>query len=146
MQTEYQTTSTTVTTEEKLTAITATLESLDQQLSLVRAQITQLDENGICTGTVYWRRDDGKPPKLYANHSVNQTCPTHGQPSPDSRLRVYVGTDPERQAEVLAAMERCKEKSNLESAIRQIEIQHNRIERAITTAWRAATGQQRWEW
>ena len=142
----YQAPSADVTTEEKLAAIAAALESLDQRLALTRAEIAKLDEVGICTGLVYWRDKGNGKPKLYANHGVNQACHIHGTPEPDKRLRTYVGMDAETQAEVLAAMERCKERSDLESAVRQVEIQHSRIEREVTTAWRTATGQQRWEW
>ena len=130
------------TAAEKLASIAEHLDVLAGEIDTLKAQISDLDEAGVCTGTDYWR--DGT--KLYANHGINKTCPIHGTPEPGKRLRTYVGTDATTQAEVLAAMERCKEKSNLESTVRQIEIQHSRIERAVTTAWRIATGHQRWEW
>ncbi len=146
VETTYETPSADVTTEEKLTAIVAALESLGQRRSLTCAEIAKLDRVGICTGIVYWRDNGGDKPKLYANHSIDQACPIHGKPGPGKRLRTYVGTDPERQAEILAAMKRRREKLDLESAIRQTEIRRDRIEQAVTTAWRTATGQQRWEW
>lgn len=145
-QTTYVTASADVTTDEKLAAIANALRNLDQQTAALRVQIAELDEAGICTGVVYWRRENGKPDRMYANHGINETCPLHGRPKPDKRLRTYVGPNPERQARIQAAMKRRREKLDLESAIRQTEIQRDRIERAITNAYYAASNQQRWEW
>ncbi len=59
VETTYKTPSADVTTEEKLTAIVATLEGLDQQLALICTKIAKLDAAGICTGVVYWRDNGG---------------------------------------------------------------------------------------
>ena len=137
-----------MTIADKLQTIAQRLEELEQQTSDLQAQIAALDSAGICTGTAYWRDgNNGHEPKLYANHSVDRPCPIHGQPAPGKRIRAYVGTDPDRQAEALAAIERLEEKTELESHTRQIEAQIRRIEQAINDAYYAATGnQQRWEW
>jgi len=67
-----------------------------------------------CTGVEYWRREDGKPDRLYMNHSVDQACPLHGKPSPGGRLRSYVGSDLDHIAEARAALEREKTRHDLE--------------------------------
>jgi len=137
-----------VTTEEKVTTILETLDRLDQQITDLHAQAADLERAGICTGSAHWRdaNHDGRTPKLYALHRLDEACPLHGKPGSGQRLRVYIGTDPEKQNRVRAAIERREQKADLENQIRQIEIHRDRIERAIATAWRAATGSQGWEW
>ncbi|MCP4539203.1 MAG: hypothetical protein GY832_18860 [Chloroflexi bacterium] len=147
MQNTYAPTSgAALTTVEKMARITQALADLDRQLDTLRAQVAALDDAGVCTGTAWWRRDNGAAPKMYANHGVNQACPIHGTPEQEKRLRVYIGLDPDKQAQAQAAFERCEEKAALKQQIDRIEIKIGRIERAITNAYYAASNQQRWEW
>lgn len=94
---------------ERLTAaaqrIPQVVETALQWLDHLRRVIDFEKRKGICTGTVYWRRDGGNP-KLYVNHGIDQACPIHGEPAPGKRLRVYVGTDPARQQRAKEAIER----------------------------------------
>lgn len=129
------------TTAEKLETISEHLDALTAQIDALDAQIANLDEAGVCTGTDYWREGT----KLYANHGIDQGCPIHGEPESGKRLRVYVGTNQEAQQETLAAIARYRQKADLESQIRQIEMQRGRVERSIADAWHAASGAQRWE-
>ena len=135
----------TFTTTEKMERIVAALADLGDQGTDLRAQIAALDKAGICTGRIYWRRENGNPPKLYVNHGAKQPCPIHGEPRANGRLRSYVGLDPDRQAQAEAAIERYKEKDALQDQISRVEVQISRIERAISNAYYAASNQQRWE-
>jgi hypothetical protein len=101
---------------------TAVQDALDQ-LDHLTAVIEEIKARGICTGTVYWR-DQETNPKMYANHGTDQACPIHGTPESGSRLRVYVGTDEERQQRTLEAMQRretlhdlARQKSALDHAL-----------------------------
>lgn len=82
-------------------------------LARIEGELAHLDGH-TCTGVEYWRREGGKPDRLYLNHSVDQACPLHGTPSPGGRLRSYVGSDPDRIAEARAALEREKTRHDLE--------------------------------
>ena len=137
-----------VTVKEKLMVIVEHLQDQMQQIADLYIRIGDLEAAGTCTGSVHWRDLDrpDRQPKLYAIHSVDNSCPMHGRPERGKRLRVYVGTDPEKQDHVLDGIERQKQKAHLESQIRQIEVRLRRVERAIDDAWRATTGIQRWEW
>lgn len=75
--------------------------------SNLQRQLAELDGR-TCTGHTHWRDKDkpGKTAKLYVLHSTNQTCPVHGKPKPDGRLRWYVGNKPDKISEALAAIER----------------------------------------
>lgn len=86
-------------------------------------------EGITCTGTPFWR-DANHPTrtaKFYANHGVNESCPLHGKPKEDKRLRVYVGTDARLIAEVQRAMTLDTERRELE---RQERNARNKIRRA----------------
>lgn len=130
------------TAAEKLVSIGEHLDVLADEIDALEAQIADLDEAGVCTGTDYWREGT----KLYANHGIDQACPIHGEPGSGKRLRVYVGMNQEAQQEALAAIARCRQKADLEVQIRHIEARRGRVERAIAEAWHAAAGTQRWEW
>ncbi|MCP4539737.1 MAG: hypothetical protein GY832_21575 [Chloroflexi bacterium] len=135
-----------LTTVEKIERIITTLTDLDRKLAYLRADVADLETAGICTGSAAWRHDNGTAPKMYANHGMRQSCPVHGEPPANGRLRSYVGLDPARQAQARATMDRCRKKAELEQQIGHVEIQVSRIERAITNAYYAASNQQRWEW
>ncbi len=65
-------------------------------------------EGQACTGVLYWRDKDtpGRMPKLYIIHGVDQSCPIHGAPKPGRRVRIYIGSDPQKQSAAFAALER----------------------------------------
>ncbi|HUX31974.1 MAG TPA: hypothetical protein VMV78_15320, partial [Thiobacillus sp.] len=84
----------------------ADLERLERDLAAL--------DGHTCTGVEYLRREDGKPDRLYMNHSIDQACPMHGKPSPGGRLRSYVGSDQARIEEARAALEREKTRHDLE--------------------------------
>jgi hypothetical protein len=131
---------------DKLVTIVERLAELDRHIDRLVTRVAALDEAGVCTGVAYWRDRDDSTPKLYANHGVGVSCPLHGEPEDGRRLRVYVGSDPEAQQEALAAIERRQQKARLEAQMRQLAMQQDRIEQAVTDAWRAAAGLQRHEW
>lgn len=87
----------------------------EADLSRLVGELAALDGR-TCTGREWWRDKDHptRVAKLYALHSIDQTCPLHGTPSPGERLRVYVGSDPDRIAEARAAMEREARRQGLE--------------------------------
>jgi len=75
-----------------------------------------------CNGREWWR-DKDKPtraPKLYILHSVNQTCPVHGEPRQDDRLRVYVGSERARIREAREAIERERRRRELQAKAAEI--------------------------
>lgn len=135
-------------TNDKLTVIIEHLQDQHQRIGDLLARITDLEATDVCTGRVHWRDLDepNRKPKMYVIHSIGDHCPMHGKPKPGERLRIYVGTDPEKQDHILEAMERQKQRTHLESQIRQAEVRLRRIERAIDDVWRIVTDQQRWEW
>lgn len=65
-------------------------------------------EGQACIGALYWRDKDapGRMPKLYIIHGVDQTCPIHGAPKPGRRVRIYIGSDSQKQSTAFAALER----------------------------------------
>ncbi|MCP4539205.1 MAG: hypothetical protein GY832_18870 [Chloroflexi bacterium] len=135
------------TTQEKLMTIIEYLQDQVQRIDNLLFQVNDLEENEICTGRVYWRDQNtpGQTPKMCIAHSVNGLCPLHGEAKPGGRLRVYVGTDPEKQDQVLEAIECQQRKGRLESQVRQTEIWLRRVEHAIDDAWHIVTDQQRRE-
>lgn len=83
------------------------------ELEALGVELADLDGR-TCTGVEYWRREMGKPDRLYINHSVDAACSSHGKPSPGGRLRCYVGSDPARVEEARAAMAREARRAELE--------------------------------
>jgi hypothetical protein len=73
------------------------------ELDRITERLTQL-AGVTCTGHIWWRDKDTDKPKLYANHGIDQACPIHGLPQKGKRLRIYVGTDPDKQELALAQM------------------------------------------
>lgn len=135
-------------TQEKLMTIIEYLQDQGQKIDDLLFQVADLEQTEMCTGRVYWRDQDtpGQTPKMCIAHSVNGSCPLHGEPKPGERLRVYVGTDPEKQDQVLEAIEHQNRKARLESRVRQAEVWLGRVERAIDDVWRLVTDQRRREW
>ncbi|MCP4539735.1 MAG: hypothetical protein GY832_21565 [Chloroflexi bacterium] len=118
-----------------------------QRINSLFVRVADLEASKICTGWVYWREQDvpGKTPKMCIMHSVNASCPMHGTPKPGDRLRVYVGTDLEKQQQVLEAIEHQKHKSHLESQIRRTEVRLRRVKSSIDDVWHIVIDQQRGE-
>ncbi len=85
------------------------------ELDRITERLTQL-AGVTCIGHVWWRDKDTDKPKLYANLGVNQACPSHGIPPKGKRLRIYIGTDPDKQELVRAQMR--DEKTRVELAKR----------------------------
>jgi hypothetical protein len=134
-----------VTISDKMVEIVERLAELDRQIDRLVTQVAALDDKGVCTGVAYWRDKDDSTPKLYANHGIDRACPIHGRPEAGKRLRTYVGSNPEAQREALDGIARCQKRTDLEDQIRRLSMERDRVERAVTEAWRAATGTQRWE-
>jgi hypothetical protein len=73
------------------------------------------DLNGTtCTGNITWR-DKNHKPKMVITHPTGQSCPVHGDPPNNDRLRFYVGTKSAAQAQASAAIKRETERKRLES-------------------------------
>jgi hypothetical protein len=72
-----------------------------------------------CTGTEYWRDQDHptRSPKLYVIHGTGESCPLHGEPEDGGRIRTYIGADQQAIAEARAAMEREREREQLEERL-----------------------------
>ena len=84
--------------------LTLAIATAAQELVNISTEMLALD--GItCTGTVHWRPSpDDSPAMMYANHRHAQSCPLHGTPPTNGRLRVYVGKKLDRQEKILDAM------------------------------------------
>lgn len=69
-----------------------------------------------CTGRPHWRDSiiENLTTKLYIIHSVDASCPLHGTPMPGKRVCTYIGSKPEKIETALAAIEREKERRDLE--------------------------------
>lgn len=87
----------------------------------VRQRLEEL-AGRTCTGRAHWRDKDkpGKAAKLYILHSTNQVCPTHGKPKLDGRIRVYIGNKPNKISDALVAMEREKERQDLQQDLNRL--------------------------
>lgn len=91
------------------------LEQLPRYLKEIRDDITHLQTeldrlaNVHCTGKAHWRdtNNSNKTPKLYVIHGTNSVCPIHGTPEPGSRIRSYIGSNPEKITRAQDAMRRC---------------------------------------
>jgi len=96
-------------------------------LMRVQEELQGLDGR-TCTGREYWRDKDHptKTAKLYVLHSIDQACPLHGEPEPEDRLRVYVGSKFARIREARRAME-------LEDERRRLEAQRGEIQRGLAS-------------
>ena len=107
-----------------------------EELEQVEAEIEQVSGQGVCNGTPTWR-DAGhstRSPKLYIVHSINRSCPIHGQPDAGRRIRTYVGCDEERIAKALAAVERHERVETLRERARRIEARLDRAYQHILSA------------
>lgn len=87
-----------------------------------RAHLATFDGN-TCTGQVSWRDQDkpGLTPRMIVLHSVNQTCPIHGEPKKGGRLRTYIGTNLGKQQTAIEAIEREGERKECEKQVRAME-------------------------
>jgi hypothetical protein len=134
MATEPDARSRDVTTQ--LETIAQSLDHISEQIASLERESSDLATTDLCTGVAYWRdRSSGEvPAKMYANHSVDGACPLHGSPQVGKRLRVYIGTDASAQAAVLVAMERRREKMEIDSRIGRLERKRNAILEAISRA------------
>lgn len=68
-----------------------------KKLAQVQEEIGKLDGH-TCTGAIWWRDPDSDKRRMYINHRKNESCPLHGTPERDKRLRIYIGSDPDKQA------------------------------------------------
>lgn len=58
-----------------------------------------------CSGRPSWSESKAyKAPYLYAIHGTGESCPMHGKPKPNGRIRKGIGSSDEAQQPVLAAM------------------------------------------
>jgi len=98
-----------------------TIQAHVEKLAELEEELAGL-EGRTCTGWEWWRDVDvpGKAPKLYILHSIDGGCPTHGQPEPEKRLRVYVGIDGERIRAAREGIAREEERRRLEARARRI--------------------------
>jgi hypothetical protein len=82
---------------------------LDQEITIVAAQIEELTAQGCVQATPYWRKDvHGRPYSLYLIH------PTQAD---GTRQRQYIGADPDKQAQALAGVMRYEERERLQANV-----------------------------
>ena len=93
--------------------LTAPIAARAQDLQETERELASLDGT-TCTGRVTWRDKDKPSPKMVVTHAMDESCPIHGQAPTNGRLRVYVGTKPDAQAEAKAAIEREEQRKKLE--------------------------------
>lgn len=103
------------------------LREINQALSLraaINTEIHRLEDQGMAHATPYWKPNPnpGGPERLYL---VYPTPPGGGH-----RRQEYVGTNPERQREAMARVERHKRAQELRSALNGIDNQLQRARRA----------------
>jgi len=82
-----------------------------------------------CTGRVTWRDKSAAQPKMIVTHSMDKPCPIHGQPPANGRLRTYVGTKADAQAEAEAAIEREEKRKRLEKRATNL---HRVLDQAVS--------------
>lgn len=75
------------------------IDSAETVLDELAEEIGALDGK-TCTGNEHWRDKDHptREAKMQALHGLNESCPIHGTPKKDKRLRSYVGSDPDKVA------------------------------------------------
>lgn len=93
----------------------AALETLTQHVHFpLAAALQKLDEanqaianlaGNTCTGSIWWRDPNSDKPRMYINHRKDQVCPLHGMPNRGKRIRTYIGSDPDKQAEAHATLD-----------------------------------------
>ncbi|MBA7542096.1 hypothetical protein ES705_34415 [subsurface metagenome] len=113
---------------EAVDRLTLAIATAAQELDGIESEILALDGE-TCTGTVHWRTPPDGSELMYANHRHNQTCPLHGSPRQNSRLRVYVGKEPDRQAQVQHAME-------LHHTLNQLQSRQRHLTSALRSDYR----------
>ena len=81
---------------------TGPLLAILHHIEVLETAIADLDGN-TCTAAIYWRDAESDSPKMILVHRKGDNCPLHGEPKNDrSRIRTYVGTEPDRQTEAEA--------------------------------------------
>lgn len=110
-------------------ALPGAIAERSQALHQMQAHLDDLTQRS-CNGTEYWRNKDHptREPKMYVNHGLDQVCNVHGKPSPGDRLRVYVGSDPDKQTETRQLMENEKERQVIHRQVAQLERALNRLD------------------
>jgi hypothetical protein len=98
--------------------IIARLHELEQVTKMLNRLAGQ-----TCAGRVHWRDRNapGKTPKMVIVHGIDQACPLHGTPEAGKRLRIYVGTDEERQEVAVAAIQDEEKRQKLQQRKEGIE-------------------------
>lgn len=111
-----------------INGLPAILLSHVDELAAIQQRLERLDGK-TCTGHAHWRDKNapGKTRKLYILHGIDQACPTHGKPKPNTRTRVYVGNKPDRISEALAAIEREEERLELQQDLNRLMGKVNRV-------------------
>jgi len=93
---------------------------------------------GVCNGRAYYR-NIASGVALYANHPSGVSCPLHGPPPENGRLRVYIGKDSEPAAqECLAAMNRLAELTRLQREQDRVKGLLDQFDRLINDLHREA--------
>ena len=96
--------------------LTGPITARAEDLARVEEELADL-AGRTCTGRVTWRGKDTPTPKMVVTHSMKQSCPIHGDPPPNGRLRVYVGTKADAQAAAQAAIEREEQRKRLDRRV-----------------------------
>jgi len=105
----------------QLDQIRANYLALLERIETITLLQQQLKTAGLCNGSEYWRKEDGKPDRLYANHGEGQVCDIHGQHKHGYRLRKYIGSNPGKIKECMDMMERYREWRRLENQKDEIQ-------------------------
>lgn len=90
----------------RLMAVCDRLDSLHEELTITRAQIAEIEAQGVSYATVHWRRQPTveQPGIMELLHPENsEYAQQHG------RRREYIGTDPAKQAAARARIARWEE-------------------------------------
>lgn len=88
--------------------------AIRHRYSGLQALNTKLANLGdTCNGRITWRDKDNTP-KMIVLHTVEKSCPLHGQPGQGERIRFYVGTDPTKQARANQAIRNEEKRARLQ--------------------------------
>ena len=111
--TQYAEATNTVQEIEALLELQFPVQLILANLRQIHGKLFALD-NKTCTGTIHWRDKTSPTRKMMIIHRTGQACPLHGQPRTSSRVRSYIGTNSERQAEARAAIAALPVRAQLE--------------------------------
>lgn len=123
-------------TEHNITELRNHLAALYTLVRETEAEAGRLAWMGLCNGVAYWRSEDGKPERLYANHPAGVDCPNHGAHPTGGRLRKYVPASQEREA--IAAIDRWKQHQSTLSKLDHLRATVSSIEQQIARLAREA--------